>query len=56
LRVSFQEGESYTDSTTNDLKAQVKTKPALMEFAAIQIESIGVYERLSNGKTKEGTA
>ncbi|MCP4698779.1 MAG: hypothetical protein GY862_18295 [Gammaproteobacteria bacterium] len=40
--------------STIDLKAQVKTKSALMEFAAIQIQSLGVFERLSNGKSKEG--
>jgi len=39
--------------STIDLKAQVKSKSALMEFSAIQIESLGVFERLSNGKTKE---
>lgn len=40
---------------TIDLKAQVKTKSALMEFAAIQIQSLGVFERLSNGNTKDLT-
>jgi hypothetical protein len=36
-----------------DLKAQVKSKAALMEFAAIQIQSLGVFERLSNGSVAE---
>lgn len=35
--------------STIDLKAQVKSKSALMEFAAIQIQSLGIFERLSTG-------
>jgi len=41
--------------STIDLKAQVKSKSALIEFAAIQIQSLGVFERLSNGRTKDLT-
>lgn len=41
--------------STIDLKAQVKSKSALMEFAAIQIQSLGVFERLSNGRNKDLT-
>jgi hypothetical protein len=37
-----------------DLKAQVKSRSALIEFAAIQIGSLGVFERLSNGKSRKG--
>lgn len=39
--------------STIDLKAQVKTKSALIEFAAIQIQSLGVFERLSSGMKNE---
>ena len=35
--------------STIDLKAQAKSKSALIEFAAIQIQSLGVFERLANG-------
>lgn len=41
--------------STIDLKAQVKSKSALIEFAAIQIQSLGIFERLSNGGTKDLT-
>ena len=39
-----------------DLKAQVKTNKALIEFAAAQISSLGIFERLSNhdGKRLNG--
>jgi len=36
-----------------DLKARVKSRKALMEFAAIQISSLGIFERLSNHERKE---
>ena len=35
-----------------DLKAQVKTNKALIEFAAAQISSLGIFERLSNHDVK----
>lgn len=37
-----------------DLKSKVKSKNALIEFAAIQIQSLGVFERLSFGNSKTG--
>lgn len=36
-----------------DLKAQVKTNKALIEFAAMQISSLGIFERLSNHEVKK---
>jgi len=36
-----------------DLKARVKTNKALIEFAAIQINSLGIFERLSNHEGKK---
>jgi hypothetical protein len=39
-----------------NLKARVKSREALIEFAAIQINSLGIFERLSshNGKKLSG--
>lgn len=36
-----------------DLKAQVKTHKTLIEFAAGQISSLGIFERLSNHEGKK---
>jgi len=36
-----------------DLKAQVKTHKTLIEFAAAQISSLGIFERLSNHEGKK---
>ncbi len=36
-----------------DLKSQVKTNKALIEFAAVQISSLGIFERLSNHEGKK---
>ncbi len=36
-----------------DLKARVKTNKGLIEFAAIQISSLGIFERLSNHEGKK---
>ncbi|MCK4789993.1 MAG: hypothetical protein KAV87_40010 [Desulfobacteraceae bacterium] len=36
-----------------DLKARVKTNKAIIEFAAIQISSLGIFERLSNHEVKK---
>ena len=36
-----------------DLKARVKTRKALVEFAAIQISSLGIFERLSNHEVEK---
>jgi hypothetical protein len=36
-----------------DLKAKAKSRRALIEYAAIQIQSLGVFERLSGQDEKK---
>lgn len=56
----FEEVECHQDELIDllkniDLSAQAKSRRAMIEFAAIQINSLGIFERLSNHDQKRKT-